>query len=118
MANGRQTRSSSKFISPHRFGNRLAVPAVALIYTDRPTVTSELVDRTLSNLASSFFEPAAKIEDMGSVLKTYPQAMPGFVGEQTTSDTILVGQFMRPGYESDALAFDFLQLLLPSNKRH
>jgi len=51
---------------------------LALIYADRPAVTAELIDRTLSNQASGFFEPAAEIESMGQVLQEYPQSMVGF----------------------------------------
>ncbi len=54
---------------------------VALIYADRSAAAAELVDRTLSNQASGFFEPAATIEDMASVLNAYPQEMTGFVSE-------------------------------------
>ncbi|MFL7840408.1 MAG: hypothetical protein ACK2T4_05985 [Candidatus Promineifilaceae bacterium] len=53
----------------------------SLIYADRPNVSAELVDRTLSNLASGFFEPAAEIEDINQLLASYPQAMPEFVSE-------------------------------------
>jgi len=53
----------------------------ALIYADRADVSAELVDRTLSNLASGFFEPAADIEHINELLANYPQAMPGFVSE-------------------------------------
>ncbi len=54
---------------------------VTLIYADREAVSAELVDRTLSNQASGFFEPAADIEDINTVLSSYPQEMPGFVSE-------------------------------------
>lgn len=54
---------------------------IAIIYADRTAVAAELVDRTLSNLASGFFEPAAEIEDMATVLRSYPQAMPAFASE-------------------------------------
>jgi hypothetical protein len=54
---------------------------LGLIYADRPAVTAELVDRTLSNLASGFFEPAVEINDLGQVLRHYPQTMPTFVSE-------------------------------------
>jgi hypothetical protein len=53
----------------------------SLIYADRTNVPAELVDRTLSNLASGFFEPAAEIEDVNQLLANYPQAMPEFVSE-------------------------------------
>lgn len=54
---------------------------LALVYADRPQIAAELVDRTLSNLESGFFEPAAEIEDLHTMLRAYPQAMPGFVSE-------------------------------------
>ena len=54
---------------------------LALVYADRPDVAAELVDRTLSNLESGFFEPAAVIDDIHQVLHAYPQLMPGFVSE-------------------------------------
>ncbi|MCP4426492.1 MAG: glycosyltransferase family 39 protein [Chloroflexi bacterium] len=54
---------------------------LSLIYADRPAVTAELIDRTLSNLASGFFEPAAEIEDLNAVLSAYPEAMPAFASE-------------------------------------
>ncbi len=69
---------------------------LAMIYADRPEVPAELVDRTLSNLASGFFEPAAKIEDMGSLLRTYPEAMPDFVSEhaRTHPPGLIVGNWL------------------------
>ena len=69
---------------------------LALIYADRPMVAAELVDRTLSNLASGFFEPAAGIEDMGSVLQAYPQAMAGFVSQhaRTHPPGLIVGNWL------------------------
>lgn len=54
---------------------------LALVYADRPDLPAELVDRTLSNLASGYFEPAAEIGDMGATLRSYPQQMPTFVSE-------------------------------------
>ncbi len=54
---------------------------LALIYADRPDIAAELVDRTLSNQASGFFEPAAEIESMSEVLRNYPQQMPQFASE-------------------------------------
>lgn len=54
---------------------------LGLIYADRPAVTAELMDRTLSNLASGFFEPAVEIDDLGQVLRHYPQTMPTFASE-------------------------------------
>ena len=54
---------------------------LALVYADRPQVAAELIDRTLSNLESGFFEPAAGIDDVHTVLRDYPQAMPSFVSE-------------------------------------
>ncbi|MDX1416006.1 MAG: hypothetical protein R3293_17550 [Candidatus Promineifilaceae bacterium] len=54
---------------------------LAVIYADRPDISAELVDRTLSNLASGFFEPAAEIEDLGAALSRYPQLMPEFISE-------------------------------------
>jgi hypothetical protein len=54
---------------------------IALIYADRPAVAAELIDRTLSNLASGFFEPAAEIDDLNLALQAYPELMPTFVSE-------------------------------------
>jgi hypothetical protein len=54
---------------------------ITIIYADRTAVTAELVDRTLSNLASGFFEPAAEIENMAAVLRNYPKDMPAFASE-------------------------------------
>ncbi len=54
---------------------------LTLIYADRPDVSAELVDRTLSNLASGFFEAAAEVEDLGQALQDYPQAMLNFTSE-------------------------------------
>ena len=54
---------------------------ITIIYADRTAVAAELVDRTLSNLASGFFEPAAEIENMTAVLRNYPQEMPSFASE-------------------------------------
>lgn len=53
----------------------------AVIYADRADVPAALIDRTLSNLASGFFEPAAEIADMNAVLRDYPAQMPMFVSE-------------------------------------
>ncbi len=54
---------------------------LALVYADRPDLPAELVDRTLSNLASGFFEPAAEIDAMGAALQNYPALMPTFASE-------------------------------------
>ena len=54
---------------------------ISLIYADRADISAELVDRTLSNQASGFFEAAAEITDMNELLAAYPQAMPLFVSE-------------------------------------
>ena len=54
---------------------------LTLIYADNPELPAELVNRTLSNLASGFFEAAAEVEDMGLLLQTYPQAMPAFISD-------------------------------------
>lgn len=54
---------------------------LSLIYADRPDLPAELIDRTLSNLASGYFEPATEIEDMQAVLRGYPQQMPSFASE-------------------------------------
>jgi hypothetical protein len=53
----------------------------AVIYADQANIPAALVDRTLSNLASGFFEPAAEITDMNAVLRDYPQQMRSFVSE-------------------------------------
>ncbi|MCI0396930.1 MAG: glycosyltransferase family 39 protein [Chloroflexi bacterium] len=54
---------------------------LGLVYADRPELFSELVDRTLSNLESGFFQPAAEVEELNATLRRYPQAMPGFASE-------------------------------------
>jgi hypothetical protein len=54
---------------------------LALIYADRSAVAAEIVDRTLSNQASGFFEAAAEIKDMAVVLRSYPQQMTEFPSE-------------------------------------
>ncbi len=54
---------------------------ITIIYADRSNVAAELVDRTLSSLASGFFEPAAEIENMAAVLRDYPQEMTTFASE-------------------------------------
>ncbi len=53
----------------------------SLVYADRADVAAELIDRTLSNQASGFFEAAAEIDDVNYLLANYPQAMPLFVSE-------------------------------------
>jgi hypothetical protein len=53
----------------------------ALIYADRTNVPAELLDRTLSNQASGFFEPAAETENINELLVNYPRAMAAFVSE-------------------------------------
>ncbi len=54
---------------------------IAVIYADRSNTAAETIDRTLSNLASGFFEPAAEIENMDAVLRDYPREMLNFVSE-------------------------------------
>jgi hypothetical protein len=54
---------------------------IALIYADRADSAAELVDRTLSNQASGFFEAAAEIDRLAEVLANYPQQMPLFTSE-------------------------------------
>lgn len=54
---------------------------LALIYADRASVSMELVDRTLSNLASGFFAPAAETEDIDALLRAYPEQMVGFTSD-------------------------------------
>lgn len=54
---------------------------LALIYADRPAVLAELVDRTLSNLSSGYFQPAAAITDLNAALRNYPALMPEFAAE-------------------------------------
>ncbi|MFN2276595.1 MAG: hypothetical protein ACK2UR_03185 [Candidatus Promineifilaceae bacterium] len=54
---------------------------LSLIYADRANISAELVDRTLSNQASGFFEAAAEITDINQLLAAYPRAMPLFVSE-------------------------------------
>jgi hypothetical protein len=96
------------WLSLEKTGRRKNLPALAglmisslllqlaLIYSDRPTVPAELVDRTLSNLASGFFEPAASIENMGLVLQNYPQEMLGFVSEhaRTHPPGLILGNWL------------------------
>ena len=52
---------------------------LTVIYADRADVPAALVDRTLSNLASGFFEPAAEIADMTATLRAYPRRCKGLV---------------------------------------
>ena len=54
---------------------------MAVVYADQADLPAAIIDRTLSNLASGFFEPAAEITDMNAVLRDYPQQMPLFVSE-------------------------------------
>lgn len=54
---------------------------LSLIYAHRPAVLAELVDRTLTILDGGFFVPAAELEDLGAVLRDYPQQMPTFLSE-------------------------------------
>lgn len=69
----------------HRLLLALSVTIIAmqlsLIYADRPAVLAELVDRTQSNLASGYFEPAADIPDLNAALQNYPALMPTFASE-------------------------------------
>lgn len=62
------------------FGLALLIQGT-LIYADRQDIAAELVDRTLSNQASGFFEPAAEIDDIDEALSNYPQKMPTFMSE-------------------------------------
>jgi hypothetical protein len=54
---------------------------IAVVYSDRPDVLAELVDRTYSNLSGGYFEPAVLVDDLGDVLRTYPTQMPAFTSE-------------------------------------
>ncbi len=54
---------------------------VAVIHADQADVSAALVERTLSNLASGFFEPAAEIGDMNYALRNYAALMPTFASE-------------------------------------
>lgn len=54
---------------------------VGLIYAHKTAVFPELIDRTLSNLASGFFEAAAEIEDIHALLAHYPETMPTFASD-------------------------------------
>jgi hypothetical protein len=54
---------------------------LSLIYADRFDVAAELIDRTLSNQASGFFEAAAEIDDANQLLRNYPRVMPLFTSE-------------------------------------
>jgi hypothetical protein len=54
---------------------------LGIIYAHNPAVFPELFDRTLSNLASGFFEAAAETEDINALLSTYPEAMPAFTSD-------------------------------------
>jgi hypothetical protein len=69
---------------------------LALVYADRPALSAELVDRTLSNQASGFFEPAAKIKDINGLLRDYPQEMPSFASEhaQTHPPGLIVANWL------------------------
>ncbi len=69
---------------------------LAIIYADRPDVSAELVDRTLSNLASGFFEPAAEIEELQATLRTYPQQMARFTSEhaQTHPPGLIIANWL------------------------
>ncbi len=69
---------------------------LALVYADRSTVSAELLDRTLSNQASGFFEPAAEVENIARLLRDYPQVMPSFVSEhaQTHPPGLIVANWL------------------------
>ncbi|PIE80890.1 MAG: hypothetical protein CSA11_06600 [Chloroflexi bacterium] len=54
---------------------------LGLVYAHKPAVFPELIDRTLSHLASGFFQTAVEIDDLRAVLRSYPAAMPGFTSE-------------------------------------
>ncbi|MFN2135194.1 MAG: hypothetical protein ACK2UK_04520, partial [Candidatus Promineifilaceae bacterium] len=54
---------------------------LGIIYADRQEIAAELIDRTLSNQASGFFEAAAEIDDLGQALASYPDLMPEFISE-------------------------------------
>ncbi len=51
---------------------------IGLVAADSGNIQAELLNRTLSNLSSGFFAPAAEIEKIDTVLRTYPQQMPQF----------------------------------------
>jgi hypothetical protein len=84
----------------------------ALIYADRTNVPAELVDRTLSNLASGFFEPAASIDNINELLTNYPEAMPGFVSEHARThppglilaNWATIQAFSRVGWPTEPIA--------------
>ena len=78
VQNPRRTQTIAALIS--LFAASLLLQA-SLIYADRVDVAAELIDRTLSNQASGFIEPAADIGDINQLLAAYPQAMPQFVSE-------------------------------------
>ncbi len=54
---------------------------LALIYVDRPQVGAELVDRTLALNSNGYFRSAAESQDMGALLRSYPERMPQFQAE-------------------------------------
>ena len=54
---------------------------IAIIYADQPNSAGETINRTLSNLSSGFFEPAAEIVNMDAVLRDYPREMLTFASE-------------------------------------
>jgi hypothetical protein len=78
VENPRRTQTIAALIG--LFAASLLLQA-ALIYADRVDIAAELIDRTLSNQASGFIEPAADIGDINQLLAAYPQAMPEFVSE-------------------------------------
>lgn len=54
---------------------------LALIYADRPAVLAELVDRTLSERVTGYFQPAVDITTLDAFLTNYPQKMPHFTND-------------------------------------
>ena len=54
---------------------------LGLIYADRPAVAAELVDRTLAMQTNGFLWTAAETEDLGALLRTFPEAMPDFASD-------------------------------------
>lgn len=54
---------------------------LALIQADNPHLRDELINRTYSNLASGFFQPAAELEGINQALAGYPALMPAFASE-------------------------------------
>lgn len=51
---------------------------LGIVYADRPEVGAELVDRTLSKASSGYLATAGEIDELGAVLRRYPELMPTF----------------------------------------